>query len=122
MGREKKHRQCLKYLVASAKKKTIENQMAAHLTIVLGMSETEARPLAHCMNQWVFSQPGICVPNQVLVEAAAGRNPFVYNWQRFTKNVGFTPFDPENLDLELSFGLATMQMGCILRMIDESHQ
>lgn len=39
MGREKEYRQRLKYQAASAKKKTLENQVAAELESNLGMNE-----------------------------------------------------------------------------------
>ncbi|GFP20220.1 hypothetical protein HKBW3S03_01721, partial [Candidatus Hakubella thermalkaliphila] len=120
MTREKEHRQRLKYQVASARKKTLENQLAVQLTTELGMSETEAKLPGHRMSQWVLSRPGVRGPNQVLMEAAAGRASFIRNWRRVTKKVRLTPFDTEDLDLELSFGLATMQRGRLLRMIEET--
>jgi hypothetical protein len=86
------------------------------------MSETEARLLAHRMSQWLLSRPGVRGPNQVLLEAAGGRNSFVRNWRRVTKKVRLTPFDTEDLDLELEFGLALMQRGRLLRMIEEAYQ
>ena len=39
MGKEKEYRQRLKYQVCSAKKKTVESQLAAGLREDLGMSE-----------------------------------------------------------------------------------
>ena len=62
MGREKEYRQRLKYQVASAKKKTLENQVAVELKGNLGMSETEARLLASRIGRWLLSRPEVRGP------------------------------------------------------------
>ncbi len=121
MGRPKEYRQRLKYQVASARKKTLDNQLAARLTSELGMSEVEARLLAHRLSLWIQSRPGLRGPNQILIDASVGRDRFVRKW-RVGKKIRVTPYDAEDLDLELEFGLATMQTGRILRLIEEAYQ
>jgi len=121
MGREKEYRQRLKYQVASASKKTLENQVAVELRENLGMSETEARLLAARTSRWLVSRPGVRSPEQVMVEAVAGRDSFVRNGRATTIKVRLTPFAPEDLDLELEMGLTVMQVGRMLRLIEEAH-
>jgi len=117
MGREKEYRQRLKYMVDSAKKKTLDNQIAAILSSELGMSETESRLLSARMSRYLFSQPGARGPNQILVEAhcAYGRK------KTGLKKVELTPFAVEDLELELEFGLSKMQQSCILRLAEEAY-
>lgn len=69
MGREKEYRQWLKYQVASAKKKTLENQVAVELKSSLGMGETEAGLLASRIGRWLPSRPEVRGPEQITVEA-----------------------------------------------------
>ncbi|MGE5587775.1 MAG: hypothetical protein ACM3ZO_06140 [Clostridia bacterium] len=69
MGREKEYRQCLKYQVASAKKKTLENHVAVELKSNLGMSETEVRLLASWIGRWLVPRPEVRGPEQSIVEA-----------------------------------------------------
>jgi len=121
MGREKEYRQRLKYQVASAKKKTLENQVAVELKSNLGMSETEARLLASRIGRWLPSRPEVRGPEQIIVEAVDGRNSFVRNGRGATKKVKLTAFSPEDLELELEMGLAAMQLGRVLRLIEEAY-
>ncbi len=74
MGREKEYRQRLKYQVASAKKKTLENQVAVELKSNLGMSETEARLLASRIGRRLLSRPEVRGPEQIIVEACKRRS------------------------------------------------
>ncbi|WP_206708524.1 hypothetical protein [Koleobacter methoxysyntrophicus] len=121
MGRHKEYRQRLKYQVASAKKKTLGYQLAVKLNSELGMSETESRLLAHRLSRWVLLRPDIRGPNQIIVEASAGCDHFVRKW-REGKRIRLTPYDMEDIDLELEFGLTTMQTGRLLRLIEQAHQ
>ncbi|HHY45804.1 MAG TPA: DUF1670 domain-containing protein [Firmicutes bacterium] len=121
MGREKEYRQRLKYQVGSAKKKTLENQVAVELKSNLGMNETEARLLASRIGRWLLSRPEVRGPEQILVEAVDGRNGFVRNGRGATKKVKSTAFSPEDLELELEMGLAAMQLGRVLRLIEEAY-
>jgi len=121
MGREKEYRQCIKYRVSSARRKTVENQLAVDLMSDLGMSEAEAMLLSHRMSKWLLSAPEIRGPNQILVEAAAGRETFVRNGHFEEKKVKVSPFDPEDLDLQLEFGLGVMQLGRNLRLVEEAY-
>ena len=121
MGREKEYRQRLKYQVASARKKTLENQMAVELKGDLGMSETEARLLASRMSRWLLCRPEVRGPEQIVVEAVAGRNSFVRNGHAATKKVKLTAFAPEDLDLELELGLTALQVGRMLRLVEEAY-
>lgn len=120
MGREKEYRQRLKYQVSSARKKTLESQIAVELRSDLGMSETEARLLSSRMSRWVLSSPGVRGPEEIVVEAAGGRESFVRNGRALAKRVGLTPFSPEDLDLELEMGLLAMQHGRMIRLIEEA--
>lgn len=108
MGRIKEYRQRLKYQVASARKKTLESLFAVQFSAELGMSETEARLLGYRVNRWILSQPEVRGPNQILFEAVAGRESFARRYKS-PKQVKLTSYDTEDLDLELEFGLSTMQ-------------
>ncbi|MDI7246896.1 MAG: hypothetical protein QME92_05420 [Bacillota bacterium] len=92
--------------MTSARKKTLENQVAAELKSELGMSETEARLLASRMNRWLLSKPEVRGPEQIVIEAVDGRNSFVRNGHGAVKKVKLTVFvfSPEDLDLRLSVG------------------
>lgn len=121
MGREKEYRQRLKYHVASVRKKTLENQIAVELKGHLGMSETEARLLAVRMSRWLLTRPEVRGPEQIIVEASAGRHSFIRNGRGRTTKIRLTPFAPEDLDLQLEQGLPSLQMGRMLRMIEEAY-
>lgn len=120
MGREKEYRQRLKYQVSSARKKSLESQIAVDLRSNLGMCETEAMLLSSRISRWVLSRPGIRGPEEIVVETAAGHNSFVRNGKVLTKKIKLTPFLPEDLDLELEMGLSAMQLGRIMRLIEEA--
>jgi hypothetical protein len=121
VGRAKEYRQRLKYQVASARKKTLESLLVVRFTEELGMSETEARLLGYRTGRWILSQPGVRGPNQILFEAVSGRDSFSRR-HKTLKKIRLTPYDIEDLDLELEFGLPTMQAGRILRMIEEAYR
>ncbi len=121
MGRAKEYRQRLKYQVASARKKTLESLLAVRFVEELGMSETEARLLGYRTARWIFNQPGVRGPNQILSDAVPGRDAFARKHKALTK-IRLTPYDIEDLDLELEFGLSTMQAGRILRLIEEAYR
>jgi hypothetical protein len=121
MAREKEYRQQLKYQVASAKKKTLENQAAVELKSNLGMSETEARLLASRISRWLLSRPEVRGPEQIIVEAVDGRDSFVRNGRGAAKKVKLTIFSSEDLDLQLEMGLAAMQLARVLRLIEEAY-
>ncbi|MDQ7790777.1 MAG: DUF1670 domain-containing protein [Clostridia bacterium] len=121
MGRAKEYRQRLKYQVASTRKKTLESLLAVRFTEELGMSETEARLLGHRVSKWILTQPGVRGPNQIKFAAIAGQESFSRR-HRMPKTIRLTLYDTEDLDLELEFGLATMQMGRTLRLIEEAHR
>jgi hypothetical protein len=121
MGRAKEYRQRLKYQVASARKKTLESLLAVRFAEELGMSETEARLLGYRTGRWIISQPGVRGPNQILSDAVPGRDSFARKHKTLAK-IRLTPYDVEDLDLELEFGLSNMQEGRILRLIEEAYR
>lgn len=121
MGRAKEYRQRLKYQVTSARKKTLESLLAVKFTEELGMSETEARLLGYHTGRWILNQPGVRGPNQIIFDAVEGRESFSRRHKSF-KKIRLTPYDVEDLDLELEFGLPTMQAGRILRMVEEAYR
>lgn len=119
MGRAKEFRQRLKYQVASARKKTLESLLAVRFTEELGMSETEARLLGYRTGRWILNQPGVRAPSQILFKAVSGRDSFSRR-HRIFKKVKLTPYDIEDLDLELR--LSIMQAGRILRLVEEAYR
>lgn len=121
MGRAKEYRQRLKYQVASAEKKTLENMLAVQFKDELGLSEVEARLLSRRVSNWVIAQPDLRGPNQIYLEASNGRDTFARRLH-VAKKVMLTPYATEDLELEFEFGLAVMQLGRILRLIEEAHE
>lgn len=121
MGRAKEYCQRLKYQVASARKKTLESLLTVRFSEELGMSETEARLLGYRTGKWILIQPGVRGPNQILFDAVSGRDSFSRR-HKTLKKIRLTPYDVEDLDLELEFGLSTMQAGRILRLIEEAYR
>jgi hypothetical protein len=121
MGRGSEYRQRLKYQVGSVMRKTLESQLAVTLTEELGMSVAESRLLARRAAGWLGSREGSRAPNEVMLEAAAGRERFVRNGKGPTTAVAIAPFDQEDLELELECGLAVMQAGRIARMIEQAY-
>ncbi|MDD3893424.1 MAG: DUF1670 domain-containing protein [Syntrophomonadaceae bacterium] len=121
MGRAKKYRQRLKYQVASARKKTLDSLLAVRFAEELGMSETEARLLGYRTGRWILSQPGVRGPNQILFDAVFGWDSFSRRHKTLRK-IRLTPYDIEDLDLELEFGLFTMQAGRIFRLVEEAYR
>jgi len=120
MGRAKEYRQRLKYQVTSAKKKTLENLLSVQFRNELGLSEVEARLLGHRISSWILSQPELRGPNQIYLEASKGRESFARRYM-FPQKIKLTPFAAEDLDLEIEFGLSTMQLGRIMRLIEEAY-
>jgi len=121
MGRAKEFRQRLKYQVASVQKKTLENLLAVRFKTELGLSETETRLLSEHVGSWISTQPEQRAPNQINLEASKGKDSFARRYHAPTK-IKLTPFTAEDLDLELEFGLPVMQLGRILRLIEEAYQ
>ena len=121
MGRAKEYRQRLKYQVASAEKKTLENMLAVQFKTELGLSEVEGRLLSRRVSSWVIAQPDLRGPNQIYFEASNGRDIFARRLH-VTKKIMLTLFAAEDLELELEFGLAVMQLGRILRLIEEAYE
>ena len=121
MGREKEYRQRLKYQVSCVRRKTLESQIAVELQGELGMSLAEGRLLSRRMALWLQQRSGFRAPNQIVIEASAGRDRFVRNGKGAVRKVRLTPYDEEDLELEFDFGLKTLQAGRIARMIEEAY-
>jgi hypothetical protein len=120
MGRAREYRQRLKYTVSSARQKTLEQQLEVQLTAGLGMSLVEARLLAARLSPWILSRPELLKPNQFAFPAVAGRDSFSRGPAPVTRTIKLTPFDPEDLDLEEEFGLSALQLGRVLRLVEEA--
>lgn len=121
MGREKEYRQRLKYQVHSVRKKTLEGQIAAQLRDELGMSQVESRLLARRMEHWLLGLAGVRSHNQLLTKASSGRERFRRKGKAALKEIKLTPFSEEDLDVELEYGLKTMQAGRIARLMEEAY-
>ncbi len=121
MGREKEYRQRLKYQVSCVRRKTLESQIAVQLQGELGMSLAESRLLSRRMARWLQQRRGFRAANQIVIEASAGRDRFVRNGKGPVRKVRLSPYDEEDLELELEFGLKTMQAGRIARMIEQAY-
>ena len=122
MGRDKEYRQRLKYQVSCVRRKTLESQIAVQLQGELGMSLAESRLLSRRMARWLQQRSGFRAPNQIVIEASAGRNCFIRNGKGPYVKVRLSPYDEADLDLELEFGLKTMQAGRIARMIEQAYE
>jgi len=120
MVREKEYRQRLKYQVSCVRRKTLESQIAGQLRNELGLSSAEARLLSSRMAVWLQRKEGFRAPNQIVMEASAGRNRFIRNGKGPTVGITLTPFALEVLELELEFGLKTMQAGRICRLLEQA--
>ncbi len=122
MGRNKEYRQRLRYQVESALKKTFANQTKNELMESLGLCEGEAELIAKRLSTWFLAQPGIRGPNQILVLGAHSRESFSRGKASLNgKHVKVTPFDAYDLDVELEYGLKEMQLGRMLRIIEEAY-
>lgn len=122
MGRNKEYRQRLTYQVKSVQKKTLENQLQLELRQNIGFSQAEAQLLSYRLAQWLQSQASFRSPNQILIQGALERTAFSRGRAtRLGKTIKVTPFQASDLELELEFGLKVMQLGRILRIIDEAH-
>jgi hypothetical protein len=120
VGRAKEYRQRLKYTVASARRKTLEQQLQVQLRSYLGLSRVESELLSDRISRWIVKRPDQLGANQMLFRAAAGRDAFGRGVVAATKEIVLTVFDIEDLDLEEEFGLAFLQLGRILRLIEEA--
>ncbi|HCC33331.1 MAG TPA: hypothetical protein DEQ28_05440, partial [Clostridiales bacterium] len=121
MGRAREYRQRLKYTVSSARQKTLEQQLEVQLTAELGMSLVEARLLAGRLSPWILTRPELLGPNQIAFdEAVAGRESFSRGPTPVTRTIKLTPFDLEDLELEEEFGLPALQLGRVLRLVEEA--
>lgn len=121
MGREKEYRQRLKYQVSCVRRKTLENQIAVQLTNELGLSPAESRILSRRMAVWLQRKKGFRAPNQIVMEASVGRDRFIRNGKGRMVKVTLTPYEQEDLELELEFGLKTMQAARICRLLEQSY-
>jgi len=121
MGREKEYRQRLKYQVGCVRRKILESQIAGELRNELGLSPAEARLLSRRMAVWLQGREGFRSPNQIVMEASAGRNHFIRNGKGPTKRITLSPFELEDLELELEFGLKTMQAARICRLLEQAY-
>ena len=120
MGQQKEYRARLKYQVASAKAKTLEALLSSQFRDSLGMSETESRLLSYRIGDWILSQDTLRGPNQIIFKASDGVGSFARRYN-VSKNIKLTAYDAEDLDTELEFGLACMQLGRIMRLIEEAY-
>jgi hypothetical protein len=73
------------------------------------------------MAVWLQRKEGFRAPNQIVMEASAGRNRFIRNGRGQTVGVTLIPFALEDLELELEFGLKTMQAGRICRLLEQAY-
>ena len=121
MGREKEYRQRLKYQVSCVRRKTLESQIAGQLRNELGLSPAEARLLSRRMAVWLQSKGGFRAPNQIVMAASAGKNHFIRNGKGLTVRITLSPFELEDLALELEFGLKTMQAARICRLLEQAY-
>ena len=108
--------------VSSVKRKTLETQIAVKLMNELGMSQVESRLLSRSMGQWLLRKLGVRSPNQIVMESSKGRDNFIRNGKGASVKIKITPYDEEDLDLELEFGLKTMQGGRIARVIEQAYE
>jgi len=122
VGRGKEYRQRLKYTVSSARQKTLEHQLLVQLMSELGMSRVEARLMSFRLSRWMLARDDVLAPNQMLFRAQVGRESFGRGEPAVTKAVRLTPFDVEDLDLEEEFGLKALQLGRVLRLIEEAER
>lgn len=122
MGRAKEFRQRLRYTVASARHKTLEHQLSVQLERELGMSRVEAGLMSLRLSRWIVAQPEVLAPNQMLFEAQAGRRSFGRGRLTAGKTIRLTPFDAEDLELEEEFGLEALQLGRMLRLVEEAER
>ena len=122
MGREKEYRQRLKYQVGCVRRKTLESQIAGELRNELGLSPAEARLLSRRIAVWLQSTEGFRSPNQIVMAASAGKNHFIRNGKGPMKGVTLSPFELEDLELELEFGLKTMQAARICRLLEQAYR
>src|SRR5690554_2710153 len=123
MGRAKEYRQRLRYQVASAMKKTLENQLRVDLGSDLGLSPAESELLSYTLADWLQRQAEFRSPSQIIVQGASHRMAFSRGrtTSQQGKKIKVTPFQVSDLGLELEFGLKTMQLGRILRLIEEAY-
>lgn len=122
MGKPKEYRQRLKYTVSSARRKTLEQQLRVQLRSYLGMSQVESELLSDRISRWIVNGSDHLSANQMLFRAAAGRRAFGRGAPTETKETCLTVFDSEDLDLEEEFGLTSLQLGRILRLIEEAER
>lgn len=122
MGRAKEYRQRLKYQVNSALKKTLENQLRIELSQHIGLSEAEAGLLSYRLADWLQRQAGFRTANQIIVNGATSHTAFSRGKaNKQYKPIKVTPFQATDLALELEFGLKEMQLGRLLRLIEEAY-
>ncbi len=121
MGREKLYRQRQKYQVNSVRKKSLPNQIQTELIENLGLSKAEAELLAERIEKYLLEETSFHGSNQVFIQGANSSTAFGRGkGATAKKEIKITPIHEEDLDLELEFGLKTMQLGRALRIIEES--
>lgn len=123
MGREKEYRQRLKYQVASTQKKTLKNQLQVELEDNLGLAPAESELLSERIYCWFCGDKMLRNPNQIIIRGAQDRRAFSRKvTDESSKKITITPFHHEDLELELEFGLKTLQLGRCLRIIEEAYR
>ena len=107
MGRAKEYRQRLRYKVASAMKKTLENQLRVALGSDLGMSPAESELHTCTLADWLQRQAEYRTPSQILVQRASHRMAISRGrtTSQQVKKIKVTPFQASDLGLDLVFGL-----------------
>jgi hypothetical protein len=104
-------------------KKTLENQLRVDLGSDLGLSPAESELLSYTLADWLQRQAEFRSPSQIIVQGASHRMAFSRGrtTSQQGKKIKVTPFQASDLGLELEFGLKTMQLGRILRLIEEAY-
>jgi len=120
MGTNKEYRKGLKYRVASARSKTLESLLSAKFRQEIGTSKVESNLLGERISKWILKRPDIRGPNQIIFYASKGRASFARRYKN-TKKVNLTVYDTEDLDLEVEFGIYTLQISRLFRILEEAY-
>lgn len=124
MGRNKIHRQRLRYQVSSVRRKTLMNQLTVLFQNELGMSKAESELLGDRIHRYlqVQTESELRSPDQIQVVAAAGREAFRRRAAGPTCRITLTPIHPHDLDVQEESGLASAQTGRLLRLVEEAYR
>ena len=122
MGREKYYRHRTRYLIERVAKKGLEAILERELIEEFGVSRKEAEVLAYRSTRHLLRQAGFLLPNQIIIEARAGRNNFGKAPGGEMKLVRITPVAPEDLELYREYGLPALQARRLVRVIREAYQ